>query len=99
VSYGYVSTTPLIRTSAELYWLTTIRPDGRPHVTPARIADAYQAKYGPAWRFAARDGHLHSAGGPAIAYRVAPATAYGFGKSTPSQTRWTFSRAELTEQR
>jgi nitroimidazol reductase NimA-like FMN-containing flavoprotein (pyridoxamine 5'-phosphate oxidase superfamily) len=136
---------------AELYWLTTIRPDGRPHITPligvwldgalhlctgpheqkarnlaasprcalttgtntlsdgydlviegearrvtddavlARIADAYQAKYGPGWRFTARDGHLHSAGGPAIAYRVAPATAYGFGKTIPSQTRWTFT--------
>jgi uncharacterized protein YndB with AHSA1/START domain len=136
---------------AELYWLTTIRPDGRPHITPligvwldgalhlctgpheqkarnlaanprcalttgtntladgydlviegearrvtddaalTRMAAAYQAKYGPAWSFTARDGHLHSAGGPAVAYRVAPATAYGFGKSTPSQTRWTFS--------
>jgi nitroimidazol reductase NimA-like FMN-containing flavoprotein (pyridoxamine 5'-phosphate oxidase superfamily) len=136
---------------AELYWLTTTRPDGRPHVTPliavwldgalhlctgpheqkarnlaanprcavitgtntlsqgydvviegealrvtddadlARIADAYQTKYGPGWRFTARDGHLHSAGGPAVAYRVAPRTAYGFGKTTPSQTRWTLT--------
>lgn len=136
---------------AEIYWLTTIRPDGRPHVTPligvwldgamhlctgtheqkarnlaanprcalttgtntlsdgydlviegearrvtddaylARIADAYRAKYGPGWSFTARDGHLQSAGGPAFAYRVAPATAYGFGKTNPSQTRWTFT--------
>jgi nitroimidazol reductase NimA-like FMN-containing flavoprotein (pyridoxamine 5'-phosphate oxidase superfamily) len=136
--------------AAELYWLTTIRPDGRPHITPliavwldgalhlctgpheqkarnlaanprcalttgtntlsdgydlviegeavrvtddaelARIADAYTAKYGPDWHFTVSDGHLHSAGGPAVAYRVAPVTAYGFGKTTPSQTRWTF---------
>jgi nitroimidazol reductase NimA-like FMN-containing flavoprotein (pyridoxamine 5'-phosphate oxidase superfamily) len=135
---------------AELYWLTTIRPDGRPHVTPliavwldgamhlctgpreqkarnlaanprcalttgtntlregydlvvqgdairvtddaelATIADAYPAKYGSDWRFTARDGHLHSAGGPAVVYRIAPATVYGFGKTTPSQTRWSF---------
>jgi nitroimidazol reductase NimA-like FMN-containing flavoprotein (pyridoxamine 5'-phosphate oxidase superfamily) len=135
---------------AELYWLTTIRPDGRPHIIPliavwldgalhwctgpheqkvrnlaanprcalttgtntlsdgydlviegeavrvtddaelARIADAYTAKYGPDWHFTVSDGHLHSAGGPAVAYRVAPVTAYGFGKTTPSQTRWTF---------
>jgi len=136
---------------AELYWVTTIRPDGRPHITPliavwldgalhlctgpheqkarnlaanprcalttgtntlgdgydvvvegtavrvgddadlARIAAAYVAKYGEDWRFTARDGHLHGAGGPAVVYRVAPATAYGFGKTVPSQTRWTFS--------
>jgi predicted pyridoxine 5'-phosphate oxidase superfamily flavin-nucleotide-binding protein len=136
---------------AELYWLTTIRPDGRPHVTPliavwldgalhlctgpheqkarnlaanprcalttgtnslstgydvvvegeavevtddavlARIADAYRAKYGSAWSFTARDGRLHGAGGPAVTYRIAPGTAYGFGKSTPSQTRWSFT--------
>jgi uncharacterized protein YndB with AHSA1/START domain len=136
---------------AELYWLTTIRPDGRPHVTPligvwldgalhlctgtheqkarnlaanprcavttgtnslsdgydlviegealrvtddaelARIAGAYPAKYGPGWAFTARDGHLHGTGGPAVAYRVTPVTAYGFGKTTPSQTRWTFT--------
>jgi uncharacterized protein YndB with AHSA1/START domain/nitroimidazol reductase NimA-like FMN-containing flavoprotein (pyridoxamine 5'-phosphate oxidase superfamily) len=136
---------------AELYWLTTIRPDGGPHVTPliavwldgamhvctgpheqkarnlaasprcalitgtntlsdgydlviegqarqvtddaelARIADAYAVKYGSAWRFTVRDGHLHGAGGPAITYRVEPVTAYGFGKTTPSQTRWTFA--------
>ena len=137
--------------AAELYWLTTIRPDGRPHVTPliavwvdgalhlctgpheqkarnlaanprcvlttgtnalsegydlvvegeavrvtndvklARIAGAYQAKYGPDWHFTVGDGRLQSAGGPAIAYRIAPVTAYGFGKTVPSQTRWSFT--------
>jgi hypothetical protein len=135
---------------AELYWLTTVRPDGRPHITPliavwldgalhwctgpheqkvrnltanprcalttgantladgydlviegqavqvtddaglTLIAGAYPAKYGPGWQFTVRDGQLHGAGGPAIAYRVAPATVYGFGKTTPSQTRWIF---------
>jgi pyridoxamine 5'-phosphate oxidase-like protein len=136
---------------AELYWLTTVRPDGRPHVTPligvwldgalhvctgpheqkarnlaadprcalttgtnalgdgydvvlegeavevtddptlTRIAAAYLTKYGPDWTFTARDGRLHGVGGPAVTYRVAPTTAYGFGKTTPSQTRWRFS--------
>jgi pyridoxine/pyridoxamine 5'-phosphate oxidase len=136
---------------AELYWLTTVRSDGRPHVTPliavwldgalhlctgpheqkarnlaanprcavttgtntlsdgydlviegeavrvtgdvelTRVAAAYLTKYGPTWTFTPRDGQLHGAGGPALTYRVAPTTAYGFGKTTPSQTRWTFS--------
>ncbi|GAA4212426.1 pyridoxamine 5'-phosphate oxidase family protein [Actinocatenispora rupis] len=137
---------------AELYWLTTVRPDGRPHVTPligvwldgalhvctgaheqkarniaadprcavttgtntlnsgydvvvegvarrvvddaelARIAAAYHDKYGEDWSFTARDGQLHHAGGgAAVAFRIAPETAYGFGKSTPSHTRWTFT--------
>jgi hypothetical protein len=139
--------------SAQTYWLTTVRPDGRPHVTPLiavwhegaiyfstgeterkarnladnthcilttgcngfagldvvvegeavrvrdeallqRIADAYVAKYGEAWRFEVRDGaffHSHNAGGVALVFAVAPVTAFGFGKDEPfSQTRWRF---------
>ena len=136
---------------AELYWLSTVRPDGRPHVTPliavwldaalyrctgpseqkarnlaanphcavttgantlsegydlvmegdaarvsddaelGRAAEAYLAKYGPDWRFTVRDGHFHGAGGAAVVYRITPVTAFGFGKDTPSQTRWTFT--------
>jgi nitroimidazol reductase NimA-like FMN-containing flavoprotein (pyridoxamine 5'-phosphate oxidase superfamily) len=143
---------------AEVYWLSTVRPDGRPHVTPLlavwlegalyfctgeserkaqnlarnahcvlttgcnalneegldlvvegaaarvndeallqRIADAYESKYGSAWRFAVRDGALHGdAGNSALVYEVAPTTAFGFGKGTTfSQTRWRFEQAPV----
>jgi hypothetical protein len=141
-------------TNAEVYWLTTVRPDGRPHVTPllgvwirgamyfctgpderkaknlaenrhcvlttghntldgldlvlegtaetvgddaelGRVADTYESKYGA--HFAAPDGTWSGLGdairGAEIpVYRVAPATAFGFGKGdTYSQTRWVFS--------
>ena len=139
---------------AEVFWLTTVRPDGRPHVVPllsvwlngalyfctdpserkaknlARnahcilttgcnaldegldvvvegeatkvseeaelrsVADTYESKYGP--HFTAPDGFFFGLGdairgGNALVYRVAPSTAFGFGKGTFSQTRWRFS--------
>ena len=140
---------------AEMYWLTTVRPDGHPHVTPllsvwldgalyfctgpserkaknlARnahcvlttgcnllsegldlvvegeaatvsdeaelrsVADTYEAKYGQ--HFTAPEGTWFGLGdairgGNALVYRVAPSTAFGFGKGTFSQTRWRFSQ-------
>ena len=63
---------------AEVFWVSTVRPDGRPHVTPLmegdarrvtdeatlrRVADAYESKYGRDWRFAVRDGAFHDQGG------------------------------------
>ena len=140
---------------AELYWLSTVRPDGRPHVTPLLgvwldgalyfctgaterkvrnlaqnprcvlttgrntlddgvdlvvegeavevsdeaelriVADTYESKYGP--RVTAPEGTWSGLGdtirgGNAVVYRVAPTTAFGFGKGDQfSQTRWTFS--------
>jgi hypothetical protein len=140
---------------AEVSWLTTVRPDGRPHVTPllsvwldgalyfctgpserkaqnlARnpqcivttgrntlddgvdlvvegeaakvsdeaelrsVADTFELKYGA--RFTAPEGIWFGLGdairgGDTLLYRVAPATAFGFGKGTQfSQTRWRFS--------
>ncbi|MGW0044773.1 pyridoxamine 5'-phosphate oxidase family protein [Rhodococcus sp. NPDC003348] len=139
-----------VLTDAELYWITTVRPDGRPHVTPLigvwmdealhfctgpgerkalnlrhnpavalttgtnsyaegfdvvvegyaepdrdvptllRIADAYVAKYGPQWRFEVTTDGFRGGGGPALVYRVAPVTAFGFGKGPFNQTRWRF---------
>ncbi|HZG05417.1 MAG TPA: pyridoxamine 5'-phosphate oxidase family protein [Streptomyces sp.] len=137
--------------AAEVFWLSTVRPDGRPHVTPLlavwldgalhfctgpderkarnlarnahcalttgtntlregldlvvegeavrlyddavlrRLADRYEDKYGPDWRFTVRDGAFHSAeGGEAHVHRVAPAVAFGFAKGTYGQTRWRF---------
>jgi nitroimidazol reductase NimA-like FMN-containing flavoprotein (pyridoxamine 5'-phosphate oxidase superfamily) len=138
---------------AEVSWLSTVRPDGRPHVTtllsvwlddagyfctgPAeqkaknlemnrhcvlttgcnemrdgfdvvvegdavrvhdsaqlrRIADEYESKYGPEWRFEVRDDVFVQDEVPdgALVFRVAPATAFGFGRGkTYSQTRYRF---------
>ena len=139
---------------AELYWLSTVRPDGRPHVTPLlgiwldgalyfctgpaerkaknleqnqqcilttgsnnldgldlviegeaakvsdepelrTVADAYESKYGA--RLTAPEGTWFGMGdaiksGEVLVYRVAPSTAWGFGKGKVfSQTRWAFS--------
>ena len=139
---------------AEVYWLSTVRPDGRPHVTPllgiwlqtapctsaparmsARprtsratrvaisttgcnrldgldlvvegqaaevsgpaelrsVADTFESKYGA--HFTAPEGTWFGLGdairrNEALVFRVAPLTAFGFGKGTPySQTRWGF---------
>jgi general stress protein 26 len=146
---------------AEIFWLSSVRPDGRPHVTPLlalwldgalyfstganerkakniannahcilttgssalnqegldlvvegdavrvtdsatlqRVADAYEAKYGSAWRYVIHKGALYhewevSSRGEyvnaALVFEVAPTTAFGFGKGeTFSQTRWRF---------
>ena len=139
---------------AELYWLSTVRPDGRPHVTPLlgiwldgalyfctgpderkaknrehnqqcilttgsnnldgldlviegeaakvsdrselrTIAETYESKYGA--RVTAPEGTWFGMGdairsGDVVVYRVAPSTAWGFGKGNVfSQTRWAFS--------
>jgi hypothetical protein len=134
---------------AEVYWLATVRPGGRPHVTPViavwldgalyfstgeserkaknlahnphcvittgcnalnegldlviegdavqasdaamlqRMADSLVAKYG--WHFTVREGALYGDGGRAMAFRVAPAKGFGYGKGEPfSATRWRF---------
>jgi len=133
---------------AELYWLTTVRVDGRPHVTPLvgvvedgtvhfctgleeqkarnlehnrhvavttgnnswaagldvvvegaairvadddalqRLADAYEAKYGDAWRWDVSDGMLTGQGAEAAAFRVEPAKVLAFAKDPHAQTRY-----------
>ncbi|MFF3325937.1 pyridoxamine 5'-phosphate oxidase family protein [Streptomyces sp. NPDC002889] len=139
--------------TAETFWLTTVRPDGRPHVTPliavwhegglhfctgaderkarnlrhhrevvlttgvnslsegpdvviegeaVRVTDeptlralagAYIEKYGPEWTFDVRDDVFVGDGGPALVFRVAPRTAFGFAKGEVfGQTRWQFAR-------
>lgn len=139
--------------SAEVFWLSTVRPDGRPHVTPLlavwlddalhfctgpderkahnlahnphcalttgrnaldegldlvvegeavrlrddaalqRLANLYEDKYGPDWRFSVRDGAFHGVqDGEAYVYRVAPVVAFGFAKGVYGQTRWRFGQ-------
>ncbi|MER7364810.1 pyridoxamine 5'-phosphate oxidase family protein [Nonomuraea wenchangensis] len=136
---------------AETYWLTTVRADGRPHVTPllavwrdaalhfctgpeeqkARnleherrcalttgtnalhegldlvvegraervtdpgrlkdLATAWEAKYGPSWRFGVGDGvFTHEAGGEALVFALVPGKVLGFAKGSYAQTRWRF---------
>ncbi len=138
---------------ARVFWISTVRPDGRPHVTPLiavwldgalyfctgaserkaknieqnahvvlttgrntmdedtldmvvegdavrvrdaaelqRIADAYEAKYGPDWHFDVQDNaFVGQEGNVALVFAVAPSTAFGFGKGAVySQTRWQF---------
>ncbi|MEV8536821.1 pyridoxamine 5'-phosphate oxidase family protein [Streptomyces sp. NPDC051211] len=137
---------------AEVYWLTTVRPDSRPHVTPLigvwtddalhfctgaderkaknlaanpavalttgcnglregydlvlegeavrvtddarlrRLAAAWEEKYGTDWHFDVQDGtFVNPEAGHALVFAVSPHTAFGFGKSPYSQTRWRFS--------
>jgi hypothetical protein len=59
------------------------------------VADTFEAKYGP--HFTSPQGTWFGLGdairsGNALVYRVAPATAFGFGKGRQfSQTRWRFT--------
>jgi general stress protein 26 len=138
--------------TAEVFWLSTVRPDGRPHVTPLlavwldgalyfctgpderkannlaatshcvlttgcntlgegvdlvvegealrirdmtvlqRVADQYEAKYGPTWRFTVRDeAFAGQVGSRAVVFAVAPTKVLGFAKGPVfSQTRWRF---------
>ena len=135
---------------AELYWLTTVRADGRPHVTPLialaeaetvffctgldeqkarnlehntqvaittgnntwaqgldvvvegtavrvterddlqRLADAYEAKYGSAWRFGVGDGLFVTEGHEAAVFRIEPSKVLAFAKEPHAQTRYRF---------
>ncbi|WP_433438049.1 pyridoxamine 5'-phosphate oxidase family protein [Nonomuraea sp. CA-141351] len=136
---------------AETYWLSTVRADGRPHVTTLiavwqddalcfttgaeeqkarnlesnrncalttgassmsggldlvvegvaervtdpgrlkRLADAWEAKYGPEWHFEVGDGvFVNFAHGEALVFEVAPSKVLGFRKGEFSQTRWRF---------
>ena len=136
---------------AELYWLTTVRADGRPHVTPLiglfedpemyfctglreqkarnlehrrnvalttggnawargldvvvegtahrvtareelqRLADAYEAKYGSAWRFEVGDGVFGAGDDAAAVFRVEPAKVLAFAKEPHAQTTYRFA--------
>jgi nitroimidazol reductase NimA-like FMN-containing flavoprotein (pyridoxamine 5'-phosphate oxidase superfamily) len=136
---------------AEVFWLTTLRADGRPHVTPLlavlhdgrlhfctgageqkarnltvhpevalttgtdalhdgmdlvvegravrvaddarlhRLAQAWVDKYGEDWRFGVQEGtFVGRHDNLALVYEITAHTAYGFGKSPYSQTRWRF---------
>ena len=60
--------------------------------TLARVAAAYEVKYGATWHFDVRDDTLvGDEGNVAQVYAVSPQTAFGFRKGEPfGQTRWRF---------
>ncbi len=71
---------------AQVYWLSTVRPDGRPHVTPVVAV----------WL----DGALYFTTGPTerkvqarevLTFRVTPSKAFAYGRGERfSATRWRF---------
>ena len=75
-------------TEAELYWLTTVRADGRPHVAPL-VGVAWVAKYGEDWAWEADDdGFTAGDGSNPWVYVVPPAKVIAFGKDPHSQTTY-----------
>jgi len=62
--------------SAELFWISTVRSDGRPHVTPLLAV----------WH----DGAFHHGPGAAHVYEVRPRKVLSFAKGEFAQTRFRF---------
>ena len=57
-----------------------------------RIADAYEVKYGPRWRFDVAEAAFEGEGGNvALVFEVVPRVAFGFAKGPYGQTRWRFT--------
>src|SRR5260221_13523192 len=92
--------------SAQVYWVSTVRPDGSPHVTPLLgiwldgrsisapgLTNAKQRTFRRTRTVSSRPA-ANELDGLALSYRVAPSTAFGFAKGEPfSQTRWPFPSA------
>jgi hypothetical protein len=59
-----------------------------------RLADQYAAKYDQLFRFTVRDGAVYGGGGEieVLVYELAPTTAFGLGKGTFRQTRFSKTR-------
>jgi hypothetical protein len=55
------------------------------------VATAFEDKYGDEWHFDVGDGVFHHGAGEALVFRVAPTTAYAFGKAPYSHTRYRFA--------
>ena len=60
------------------------------------LADAYESKYGPDWRFEVDEAAFHHEGGEAWVFEVAPIKVLGFDRSNGgSQTRWRFTSPDV----
>jgi Pyridoxamine 5'-phosphate oxidase len=80
--------------NAELFWVTTVRPDGRPHSTPlvaVWLDDALHFCTGETEQKAHNlAANHHGDGGEALVFRVEPTKVLAFGKGTFSHTRHRF---------
>jgi hypothetical protein len=86
--------------AAELFWISTVRSTGRPHVAPPggvtdethlrALAAAWEEKYDGDWGFEVRDGAFHHGGGTAHVFEVAPRRVLAFAKGEFAQTRFRF---------
>ena len=56
----------------------------------ARLAEAWESKYGSSWHFDVRDGAFHGGGGEAHVFALVPSVGFGFAKGDFGQTRWRF---------
>src|SRR3981081_4741332 len=74
---------------AEVFWLSTVRPDGRPHVTPLLSLWHNDALYFSTGTWFGLGDAIRA--GDVLLYRATPTTVFGFGKGRQfSQTRWRF---------
>ena len=69
--------------TAEQFWISTVRTDGRPHVTPVVVAwwDDADGR----WQFTARDGAFRDpdGNGEAMVFAVTPVKVWAHAKGDP----------------
>ena len=59
-----------------------------------RVAEAFESKYGPEWRFGVEEAALLGvSGNVALVFEVVPRVGFGFAKGPFGQTRWRFATA------
>jgi len=82
----------------ELFWISTVRADGRPHVTPLvavwldaqqldRLAEAWTQKWDGRWHYEVSQDGFRRDGGTALVFAVRPAKVLAFTKGGFGHTR------------
>lgn len=93
-------------TAAQIAWIVTVRPDGRPHATPmvpvvpdgkvyfhTGSTELYRERRDGRWQLDVRDGGLaaHVPGAGPVMFEVTPDRAYGHAKGDPfGQTNYRY---------
>jgi len=72
---------------AGLFWVSSVRTDGRPHVTP--VVAVWMD--GDDWAFEVADDGTFGGHGTSLVYQLIPVQALGFRKGPFSHTRWDFT--------
>lgn len=75
--------------AAELYWITSVRSDGRPHVTPL-VGQRCGSHDGHEWLELGHRRGGRGAGHPSWAYRVDQTKVLVFAKDPHGQTSFRF---------